>query len=102
MPQPRKTWLTDPRAIKPPTLPDIVAIKSVAQGTATDDQQKRFMAFLINNVCGYHEEVTHFGVDGDRKTDYAAGRRRVATFLKTYIETPIEKFKDGKSSEQVT
>lgn len=103
MPQPRKKpWLTDPRAIRTPVLPCIVAAKAVAQGTATAEQQKRFMLWLTNEVCGYAENQAFFGTDAALKTYLALGRRRVAEILKTYIETPIEKFKDGQSSEQVT
>jgi hypothetical protein len=102
MPQPRKAWLTDPRAIKPPSLPSIVALKALAQGTATPEQQKRFMTWLVNDVCGYGQNTAYFGTDAALKSYLAMGRHRVAEILKTYIETPIEKFKDGKSSEQVT
>lgn len=97
-----KPWLTDPRAIPEPTLPQIVAIKAVAQGSASEDQQKRFMAWLVNDACGYGQCQAHFGEDAALKSYLAMGRRRVAEALKTYIETPIERFKDGKPSEQVT
>lgn len=94
-------WRTDPRAIRPPSLPQIVACKAVAQGTATEDQQKRFMLWLTDDVCGYHDRMAHFGADAAQKTYLALGRRRVAEILRMYIETPIERFK-GSKSEQVT
>lgn len=97
-----KPWQVDPRAIRPPSLPCIVALKAVAQGTATEDQQKRFMAWLIDEGCGYHDRMAYFGDDSAEKTFFALGRRRVAELLKLYIETPIQKFKDGKPSEQVS
>lgn len=102
MPQQRRAWLTDPRAIKPPALPCIVAIKAVAQGTATPEQQKRFMAWLVKEACGYGQSMAYFGGDAALKSYLAMGRHRVAEILQTYIETPIEKFKGGESSEQVT
>jgi hypothetical protein len=95
-----KPWHTDPRSIRPAALPCIVAVKAVAQGTATEDQQRRFMAWLLDEVCGYHDRMAYFGTDGEQKTWFALGRRRVAELLKIYIETPIEKFK-GSKSEQV-
>lgn len=96
-----KPWLTDPRAIRPPSLPCIVACKAVAQGTATEDQQRRFMAWLTDEVCGYHDRMAHFGTDAQAKTNFALGRRRVAEIVRMYVETPIERFK-GSKSEQVT
>jgi hypothetical protein len=98
-PQP---WRTDPRAIRPAKLPCVVAVKAVAQGTASEDQQKRFMAWLIDEVCGYHDRMAYFGEDAALKTYLALGRRRVAEILKAYLDTPIQKFKeDGAPSEQV-
>lgn len=98
-----KPWQSDPRAIRPAALPSIVALKAVAQGTATPDQQQRLIAWLIDEVCGYHDRMAFFGADSAEKTFFALGRRRVAELLKAYIGTPIEKFKDdGKPSEHVS
>ena len=98
-----KPWTTDPRAIRTAVLPCIVAAKAVAQGTATEDQQRRFMAWLIDEVCGYHDRMAYFGEDAAFKSYFALGRRRVAELLKMYIETPIQKFKDdGQPSERVS
>ncbi len=96
-----KPWLDDPRAIPVPTLPQIVAIKAVAQGSATEEQQKRFMAWLVLEACGFGPPRPYFGEDAALKSYFAMGRQRVAEVLKNYIETPIERFKDGKPSEQV-
>jgi hypothetical protein len=84
-------------------LPSIVALKAVAQGTATDDQQIRFIAWLLDEVCGYHDRMAYFGEDAAFKSYFALGRRRVAEILKMYIQEDIRKFKDdGRPSEQVT
>jgi len=98
----RKAWVNDPLAYSPPPLPIVVAVKAVAQGTASEDQQRRFMGWLINDVCGYGQNSAYFGPDAALKSYLAMGRQRVAQILKTQIETPIEKFKDGDSSEQVS
>lgn len=98
----RKAWAgDDPLAFDPPPLPCVVALKAVAQGTATEDQQRRFMTWLINDACGYGQNCAHFGEDAALRSYLAMGRQRVAQILKTLIETPIQKFKDGESSEQV-
>lgn len=96
----KKPWLTDPRVIKEPPLTVVVAIKAMFQGTANEDQQKRFCEFLITQVCGYHECHAYF--DGSGKSDFAMGRARVAQYLMTYATVPIEKFKDGQAPEHVT
>lgn len=93
----KKPALLDPRAIQPPTVAEIAAIKAVAQGTATDEQQRRFMGWLINEACGYGPPRTFFGEDAALKSYLAMGRQRVAEILKTYIETPIERFKADRS-----
>jgi len=99
---PNKKALADPRILlKQPALPQIVACKAVFQGTATEDQQRRFVAWLIHEVCAFGENHAYFGEDAALKTYLALGRRRVAEILQTYVETPIERFKDGEKSEQV-
>lgn len=94
--------ISDPRVIPDPPLPAIVAIKAIAAGKATEEQQLRFMEFLITKVCGYHECHAYFGDGGADKSQFAMGRARVAQFLMTYIAADIRKFKDGQPSEQVT
>lgn len=93
----------DPRKIlRTPTLPEVVALKAVAAGNATSDQQQLFYAFLVNVVCGYGQCHAYFGVDAHEKTYLALGKQRVAEILKTYHEEDIRKFKeDGMPSRQV-
>ncbi len=87
--------LTDPRYIKPPPLPVIKAIKCVANGTATEAQQTRFMEFLITKICGYHECTEYLG--DSHATSFANGRARVAQYLMTYVAADMSKFKDDPS-----
>lgn len=91
----RKSVLDDPRKIPPPDIADVAAIKAVANGTASADQQVRFFAFLVNTVCGYGEEQSYFGEDSASRTQYALGRRRVATYLHTYVAADMRRFKDA-------
>jgi hypothetical protein len=72
------------------------------QGTATEEQQKRFMAWLISEACGFGPPRPFFGDDAAIKSYFVMGRQRVAEIVKYFVETPIERFKDGKPSEQVT
>lgn len=93
----------DPRKIlRKPTLPEIVATKAIADGTATAEQQQLFFAFLTNVVCGYGQCHAYFGADAALKSYLAQGKQRVAEILKSYIESDIRNFKeDGHPSKQV-
>lgn len=85
----------------PPTaeLPDVVAIKALALGTATEDQQKRALHFILVHVCGIDDEP--YCPASDRDTAYALGKRRVGTYLRSLLAADIRRFKDGQPSEQV-
>ena len=99
MPRPKK--LFEPWAPPRPTLPDVVAIKALANGSATPDQQKRALHFIIVDVSRADDEPYCPGADGERDTNYALGKRRVGTYLRSLLAADIRKFKDGQPSEQV-
>lgn len=93
----------DPRKIlRLPTLHEVVALKAVAAGNASADQQQLFYAFVVNVVCSYGQCHAYFGVDAQLKSYLAMGKQRVAEILQTYLEADIRKFKeDGMPSKQV-
>lgn len=100
MPQPKN--LFQPWAPPRASLPDVVAVKALAQGSATPDQQKRALHFIIVDVCKVDDEPFCPGVEGQRATDYALGKRRVATYLRSLLSADIRQFKKGgEPSEQV-
>lgn len=69
-------------------LSDIMALKGVTAGTATSDQQIRFMRWLLRDV-GIIGGVSH--VPGDQLgTAFNEGRRFVASVLNYFIEEPVE------------
>jgi hypothetical protein len=80
------------------TVVEVAAIKALFAGMATEHQQKVGMAFIVNNICGYGEEQFCPGEDGRRATDYALGKRRVATALQSILHADISKFKDPDSA----
>ena len=98
MPQPKK--LFEPWAPPRADLPDVVAIKALALGTATEDQQKRALHFILVHVCQVDDEP--YCPASDRDTAYALGKRRVGTYLRSLLAADIRKFKDGQPSQQVT
>ena len=100
MPQ-AKRKLFEPWAPPAADLPDVVAIKALSLGTATEDQQKRALHFILVTVCGVDEE--QYCPGSDRDTAYALGKRRVGTYLRSLLSADIRRFKhDGHPSQQVT
>ena len=95
------TKLFQPWAPQKPILPDVVALKAVAAGNATGDQQIRALKFIVEQIAGTYEEVYCPGAGGDRDTAYALGKRRVGTYIVSLLAADIRKFKDGQPSEQV-
>lgn len=87
--------------IEKTTVADVVAIKALSQGVATDEQQKRALHFILVHVCGVDDEPYCPG--SERDTAYALGKRRVGTYLRSLLAADIRKFKeDGMPSNQVT
>ena len=56
-------------------LPDAVAIRSLAQGVASPDQQKRAITFIVNNMAGTYD--LSYRPESDRDTTFAEGKRFV-------------------------
>lgn len=68
-------------------LADAYAVRAVAAGTATADQQKRAMRWVIEHAAAAYQD-THFPTDADRC--FANGRRFVGLRLITIINLPAE------------
>jgi hypothetical protein len=62
-------------------LADASAIQALVQGAADETQQRRALAFIIEQVCGTYDMSYHAGEDGRRDTDFAEGRRFVGNTL---------------------
>lgn len=75
-------------------LVHVAAIKALFAGTASDQQQRAAIAFIVNDICGFNDEPFCPGEDGRRSTDYALGKRRVATVLYSILNAPLKNFKD--------
>jgi hypothetical protein len=96
-----KERLFQPWAPPAAELPDVVAIKALSQGNATEEQQMRALHFILVHVCGVDDEP--YCPTSDRDTAYALGKRRVGTYLRSLLAADIRKFKsDGQPSQQVT
>ena len=85
---------------KPPAQPwlpteaepaDVWAVKNIAAGNASEGQQKRFLAFVINQVCRTYDMSFRPGPDGERATAFAEGRRAVGNELVRMVNTDVRK-----------
>ena len=71
------------------TREDVLAIQSLATGTATEDQQKRALRFIIEAVARTYDVSFCPGPDGDRETAMAEGRRFVGLQLITLLQINV-------------
>lgn len=70
------------------------AIKALAAGTATDEQQKRALNFIIERISRVDEPS--FVLDahgGDRATSYVEGRKAVGLALRAILRLPAEQLR---------
>ncbi len=98
-----KREIEHPGVIDPGTygIAEVAAVKALASGTATEDQQRRALHFILVGVCKLDDEPYLPGADGERDTAYRLGMRRVGTFIRGLIAADIKKFKtDAAPTEQ--
>jgi hypothetical protein len=70
------------------------AIKALAKGEATPDQQQRAFKFIVERVSRVDEPSFIFNEDGgERATAFVEGRRSVGLFLKGLIALPSDKLR---------
>lgn len=59
----------------PYDLADISALKGLAAGTASPEQQQRALKWIVENACGTYQ--LSYRPTSDRDTSFAEGRRFV-------------------------
>ena len=67
---------------------DAAAIQALADGNATEGQQKRALDFIINNLSGTYD-ATYFPTDRD--TAFAEGKRCVGLQIVKLIKIRLSK-----------
>lgn len=72
------------KAAPPPYLPteytkaDVTALLALAQGAATDIQQRRIVDLIVNRICEtYGLSYRPGGTEGERDSAFAEGKRFV-------------------------
>lgn len=56
-------------------IADIGALQALARGDASEHQQKRALAYVVNTLCGTYD--LSYRPDSERDTAFAEGRRFV-------------------------
>ena len=81
-------------------IADAAALQAIAHGRATDVQQRRGYEFLVKTLCGtYDLAYRPGGLEGERDTTFAEGRRFVGLQLVKFANLNIAAFLD-KPTEQ--
>lgn len=75
----------------PPTVAQAKALRSVYDGQATDDQQKRAMEYILDAVCAV-KCVPYSASATD--ASFLSGRQFVGKTLAKIITTPLANWKD--------
>ena len=71
--------------------PDAFAMKALAEGVATEDQQKRALDWIINQCCKTYD--LSYRPDSDRDTVFAEGKRYVGNEIIKLIKVKIGKLR---------
>lgn len=75
-------------------LADLGAIKGLAAGTASPEQQQRALKWIIENACATYE--LSFRPTSDRDTAFAEGRRFVGLQIVKALHIDISALKKGE------
>lgn len=104
MPKPKAETpkLFEPWAPPRLDLPELAALQAVAQGTASADQQQRAMRVIVEKIGWAYEETYCPGINGERDSNFAQGRRRVGTMLVSFLNANLDNFRspDAAPREQ--
>jgi hypothetical protein len=96
MPQRRKTaglptW--EPWKPSEWEIADAAAIQALGRGTASEEQQKRALQFIVNTLAGTYDGSFRPGPDGERVTSFAEGKRHVGLQLVKLANINLSAFK---------
>ena len=74
-------------------LADVSAIQALVNGTASPEQQKRAVDWIIQQAAGLYEMSYRPGEDGRRDTDFAEGRRFVGSQIVKMTKLDLAKMR---------
>lgn len=68
---------------------DVAAVQALAKGSATPDQQKRALKWIINVGARTYDLSYRPGEGGRRDTDFAEGRRSLGLQLVMFVNMKL-------------
>lgn len=79
---------------------DVVAIKALAAGEATPEQQKRALEAITGRIaCADDMSFRADDHGGTRETDFAEGKRYVGLQVRKLVNTPLHILTGEKTSQ---
>lgn len=76
-------------------LADFYAIKNLAAGSASPEQQRRALKWIVENACGTYD--LSYRPNSDRDTAFAEGRRFVGLQIVKAVQLDMTKLKKDES-----
>jgi hypothetical protein len=77
-------------------IPDVAAVQALHRGDATDEQQRRALRYLIENLCGTYDLA--YRPASPRDTDFALGKAWVGQQLVKLLHINVQALKEDPSS----
>lgn len=71
--------------------------QAIREGNATEEQQQKFMNWLLNDVCAVND--LEFRPDSDRATVFASGRRFVGMQIRKHLLVSIGALDEKEKGE---
>lgn len=86
---------TQPWSLKSKEIPapDMHAIKAVALGNASAEQQRRAIKVIVEQIAGTYDMSFH--PENARATDFSEGKRHVGRMIVGLINTDIKKLNEA-------
>lgn len=81
---------------------DRASVRAVAEGNASETQQRRAMVWIVNTCAGLYDRSFRTGVDGDRQTAFAEGKRYVGSEIVKLTKIPPETAADRAAKAKRT
>ncbi len=76
------------------TKAEVAALQALRRGEATPDQQLRALECIISKISDRNGMSFRPGLDGDRDTAFAEGRRFVGNQIVRLTKLPLSKIKE--------
>ena len=71
-------------------IPEAAAVQALAHGTATPDQQRRALEWIVNSACGTYDEDYR---SNDREHAFVSGRRNIGLQIVKLTKLNLGKLK---------